>query len=740
VTPPRADEHYTQTLLTHLHFVPKLLALCLTTSFAWSASTPPVAPVRPVVDDYFGTRVTDPYRWMEDRHSAEFLDWAKKENDYTRTVLASIPNRDKLLKRIEELDSGGTLVYSVQAASGIVVYLKRGPADNVFKLYLRKGLNGTETLLLDPNAGAAQGKHSSIDYLQLSPNGAYVVVGVSEGGSEESVMCFIETSTGRTLPDRIDRTEYAHPAWLPDGKALFYNRFAKILPGAPETAKYLNSKAYLHRLGGDPEHDPVILAVDSAPEVKITPVDAPHVKTSKNSSYAVGLISHGAAFELTVYVKALKAVASRKATWRKLADLEDEVTNATLHNDDIYLLSHKDASRYKILQVSARDPDLNKALSVIPPSDVVIEEMEVAKDALYIKVLDAGVHKLRRMDYTTHEVTNVSGTLPGGISEVATAPDTNGVLFPVVTWAQPARWYAYDPSMSAPRETTLLPKNNTDTSQFTFEEVRATAKDGTQIPLSLIHKRGLPQDGARPTWLTGYGAYGISMTPSFTPGWFALLERGGLVAVAHVRGGGELGEDWHNAGRQATKPNTYLDLIACAEFLIQRHYTQPAKLAIQGGSAGGITVGMALAERPDLFRVVLSDAGDSNALRAEYETDGDANALEYGSAKNEAGFKALYAVDAFLHIKDGTGYPATLLTTGINDPRVAPWQPGKMAARLQAANSSGRPIVLRVDYDAGHGIGSTRSQRDELLADQLAFMLWQTGEPDFQPEGPTAAH
>lgn len=717
-----------------------LLALCLTTSFAWSASTPPVASVRPVVDDYFGTKVTDPYRWMEDRHGAEFLDWAKKENDYTRTVLAGIPNRDKLLKRIEELDSGGTLVRSLQAASGIMVYLKRGPADNVFKLYLRKGLNATETLLLDPNAGAVQGKHSSIDYLQLSPNGTYVAVGVSEGGSEESVMRFIETFTGRTLPDRIDRTEYASPAWLPDGKALFYNRFAKTLPGAPETAKYLNSKAYLHRLGEDPEHDPVILAVGSAPEAKITPVDVPYLNTSKKSRYALGLISHGAAFELTVYVKSLEAVASQKGTWRKLADVEDAVTNAILHNDDIYLLSHKDASRYKILQVSASDPVLNKARVVVPPSDVVIEDMEVARDALYIKILDAGIHKLRRMDYTTHVLTDVSGALSGGISEVATSPDSNGVLFPVLTWVQPARWYTYDPSMSEPRETNLVPNDTIDTSQFTFEEVRATAKDGTQIPLSLIHKRGLPQDSARPTWLTGYGAYGISITPSFTPGLFALLERGGLVAVAHVRGGGELGEDWHNAGRQATKPNTYRDLIDCAEYLIQRHYTQPARLAIQGGSAGGITVGMALAERPELFRVVLSDAGDSNALRAEYETDGDANALEYGSAKNEAGFKALFAVDAFLHIKDGTAYPATLLTTGINDPRVSPWQPGKMAARLQAANSSGRPIVLRVDYDEGHGLGSTRSQRDELLADQLAFMLWQMGEPDFQPKGPTTAH
>jgi prolyl oligopeptidase len=710
------------------------LGLIVTAPVPAAMPGPPAAPVRPVVDDYFGTKVTDPYRWMEDRHGAEFLEWARKENDYTRAVLASIPNRDELLKRIQELDSGGTLVRTLQTAAGLVVYQKRGPTDDVYKLYLRKGRGGQETLLFDPTAGAAQGRHRSIDYIQLSPDGAHVVVGVSEGGSEESVLRVLETSTDKSLPERIDRTEYASPAWLPDGKSFFYNRFAKIPAGAPETAKYLNSKAYWHTLGDDPEHDKVMLAVDAAPEVSITPVDAPFVGTASDSRYVLGVISHGSAPEATIYVKALEQAINNGAPtpWRKVADVDDAVAGAALHDGDIYLLSHKNASRYQILKVSAAEADLRKAQTVIPSGNVVIQDMGVAKDALYVKVLDAGVHRVLRMDYATNKVTNVSDSVTGGIAEIVTDPQTNGALFPVLTWTGPERWYVFDPATGAPHEAHLVPPSTIDTSNYEFEEVRVKAKDGTQIPLSLIHKRGLPEDGRRPTWLTGYGAYGIAMTPRFVPGWFALLERGGLVAVAHVRGGGEFGEDWHNAGRQATKPNTYRDLIACAEYLIQQHYTRPANLAIQGGSAGGITVGMALAERPDLFRVVLSDVGDSNALRAEYETDGDANALEYGSAKNEAGFKALYAVDAFHHVKDGTAYPATLLTTGINDPRVAPWQPGKMAARLQAANNDGRPILLRVDYDAGHGIGSTRAQREELLADQLAFMLWQTGDPDFQ--------
>jgi len=292
----------------------------------------------------------------------------------------------------------------------------------------------------------------------------------------------------------------------------------------------------------------------------------------------------------------------------------------------------------------------------------------------------------------------------------------------------------------AASDTGLIPASTVDTAAYQATEVLVKAADGTMIPLSIVSRKGLELDGTHPTYLTGYGAYGISLTPSFLSGQLALLERGGVIAVAHVRGGGEFGEDWHVAGKQATKPNTYRDLIACAEYLVRNKYTSPARLAIRGASAGGITVGMAMTERPDLFRVVLSDVGDSNALRAEYETDGDANSLEYGSAKTKPGFEALLAVDAVSHVKDGVAYPAVLLTTGINDPRVAPWQPGKMAARLQAANPGGRPVLLRVDYDAGHGIGSTRTQRDELQADQIAFMLWQMGDPEFQPAaGATAA-
>jgi prolyl oligopeptidase len=726
-----------RTLLRHL--VHGLFAVATVATAAFAAASaplaPPVAPVRPVTDDYFGTKVIDPYRWMEDRHAPEFLAWAAAQNDFARATLAAIRNRTELLQRIEALDGATTLIMNMQLAPGILVYEKRRPGDDVYKLYVRSVASNAETALLDPNAGVAKGKHQSIDYFALSPDGKYVAVGVSQGGSEESVMRVIEVASGNALPERIDRVEEGAPAWRADSQSFFYNRFAKMAPGAAETAKYLNSGLWLHRIGSPPEKDQAILGVGRNPRVSMSPVDAPFMVTAPGSAQALAVISHGAAPEATVYLAAANRVMDARAPWIKIADVSDAVTNIALHGDDIYLLSHKDASRYKILRLAASDPDLAHARTVVAASSVVIQDFGVAQDALYFRVLDGGVQKMRRLDFKDDKVSDLKAPA-GGIGGLATSPQVAGMLYPVQTWISPQRWYKFDPATAVVSDAGFIPSSSLDTSGYQATEVQATSPDGTPIPLSIVSKKGIALDGTHPTLLTGYGAYGISLTPSFISGQLALIERGGIIAIAHVRGGGEFGEDWHNAGKQATKPNTHRDLIACAEYLISKGYTTPSHLAIRGGSAGGITVGMAMTERPDLFRVVLSDVGDSNALRAEYETDGDANSLEYGSTKTEAGFKALLAVDALHHVQDGTTYPATLLTTGINDPRVAPWQPGKMAARLQAANSGGRPVLLRVDYDAGHGIGSTRTQRDELQADQLAFMLWQMGDPDFQPATP----
>jgi prolyl oligopeptidase len=340
---------------------------------------------------------------------------------------------------------------------------------------------------------------------------------------------------------------------------------------------------------------------------------------------------------------------------------------------------------------------------------------------------------LRRLPYGG-QVQTIALPYDGAVDSLSTDPRDPGAIFSYEGWVHSRAWNYYDPKAGKIIDTGILPPSPVDASAYASEEVTAKSYDGTEVPLSIVHRKDIKLDGSNPALIWGYGAYGISQPPSFAPRWFALLEQGGIWPICHVRGGGEYGEDWHLAGQKLTKPNSWKDLIACAEYLVDKGYTAPGKIGIDGGSAGGILVGRAMTARPDLFRVVLDEVGVSDALRSEFTENGPPNIPEFGTVTTEDGFKALYEMDAIQHVTPGTAYPAVMLTTGINDPRVPSWESAKMGAVLQADSSSDRPVLVRVDYDAGHGIGSTRVQRDHELADKLAFFLWQTGVPAFQPK------
>ena len=623
------------------------------------------------------------------------------------------------------------VVKDVQTAGGRIFSMKRAPSENTFKLYVRETAAGSDRLLIDPDRNATVGRHFAIDYYQPSQDGTKLVYGISPGGSEHSVIHILDVVSGREAPETIDRAENGGPSWLPDGSGFFYNRMIPLKPGEADTDRYLNSKAYLHRLGSDPASDTPLIGTGVAGSPEVTPVDIPAIFVPPGSQTAFAVVSHGATPGVELLSAPLAAAERPGAPWRRIADTPDGVTNLAVHGDRLFLLNHKDAPRYEVVALDLAHPDWSHAERIAPASERVVEDLSAAADGLYIRDLDGGLGRLRRYDYASGRLADLPLPAEGSVQGPVTDPLRPGALFGLQGWVKPQSWYAVEAGRPIPLS--LAPLWSEDLSPYVAEEVQAQARDGVMIPLSIVHRRGLALDGKAPLWLTGYGAYGVAITPALAARQLALLEDGGVYAVCHVRGGAEFGEDWHLAGKMATKPNTYRDLIACAEYLHAHGYGAPATTAIEGRSAGGITVGMALVERPDLFRVVFSGVGDSNALRAELETDGAANALEYGSVKTEAGFRALAAVDALSHVKDGTPYPAVLLTTGLNDPRVAPWQPGKMAARLQSATSSGRPVLLLVDPDAGHGMGSTKLQRDREVADQMAFLYCQIGRPAYQP-------
>jgi prolyl oligopeptidase len=694
---------------------------------------PPTAAVREVTDTYFGQKVVDPYRWMEDTKSAEFADWLKAENGYTRAVLAKIPGRAALAARIKALDDAGPAVSSVQWADGRYFYFKTDPGSDNRRLFVRNRLDAPERLLLDTEKQSTKEKHYSIDYFTPSLDGQYVAAGVSSGGSENSVLEVIATDTGKELPDRIDRAEFGGVSWRKDGRSFYYTRLAKLAPDAPPTDKYLKSRVFLHTLGSNPDGEPAVFGFGVSDSVAVVPADLSFVLQSTVSPWIIGVVAHGVQNEQTLYAAPADSVRGASTPWRRIVDVEDAVTSFDLRADTIYLLSHKDASHFQILSMDLARPGSKPAV-LVPASDAVIRNLGVARDALYVQDLDAGMGRLRRVAFGGGPAEIVALPFTGAIQGFATDARLDGPIVQITSWTESPRWYSYAASDRSLVDTKLVPRSPVDFSGIESVEVKAKSADGTMVPLSIIFRKGLAMDGSHPTYLVGYGAYGITYDPAFVPTNLAWLERGGVLAVAHVRGGGEYGEDWHRAGMLLTKPHTVDDFIACGEYLIEKRYTTPPRLSGEGTSAGGVTIGGAITRRPDLFGAALIRVGDSDSLRSETMESGPANIPEFGTVKTEDGFKALWAMDAYQHVKDHTPYPAVMLTTGANDPRVAPWQAAKMAARLQAATSSGKPVLLRVDYDAGHGMGSTKSQRDEQRADEYAFLLWQLGAPDFQPK------
>jgi prolyl oligopeptidase len=685
--------------------------------------TQPVAPVIPVTDTYFGTTVVDPYRWMEDLKSPEVQSWMKAQGDYTHDYLSHLPDRDALVKRIESLDNASTRVGGLERCGSRYFYFKLTPKDQTPKLYVRDGLKGEERLLADPQVLGGSDKRYTITDFYPSPDGKLVGVEVAAGGAEEGVLKVINASNGHLLSDAIDRVWGASASWDASDKFFCYTRLQKLGPNDSPLNKELDEASYIHRLGDNPDKDIEVLSRKTTPALGMIPTDSAYVSLTPGSPYALGLVSHGVKNELTLAVSPAGAVINGTPTWTKFADVEDDITGGAIQGHEMWLISHKDASRFKVIHIDLDHPDIAKADVVVPPSDLVIKNVSTAKDGVYIEASQGGISHLMRIPYGQSTAIPVILPFAGAINGFSTDVQHDGALMRLSGWTEAPQWYSYNPTSDKLTNTHIEVLNPTDFSGITSVEVTAPGADGTPIPLSIIYKKDLPMDGQNPCLMEGYGAYGISLDPGFDATRLALLEKGIVIAYPHVRGGGENGEDWHLAGQKLTKQHTISDFISCAEYLIKNGYTSPAKLAGRGTSAGGITIGGALTQRPDLFTLCICNVGVMDTLRLEAGPNGAVNTPEFGSVKDADGFKALYAMDAYQHVKDGTAYPAVLLITGANDPRVDPWQLFKMTARLQAATSSKNPILLRIDYDAGHGMGSSKTQRDLITADQAALLL-----------------
>jgi prolyl oligopeptidase len=688
---------------------------------------PPVARVEPVSETFFGETIVDPYRWMENPKDKEWEPFMRGQDAHARAMLNAIPGRDKLKQRIAALSGGTAVAYGVQSAGGRVFYQVRPAGADNFKLAVRQGLAGAERVLIDPTTMKSDdGKHVSLDWWSASPDGKHVVYGLSPAGSENSVLHVMEVESMHVLPERIAGTQYAGPSWLADGSGFFYFRVAD--PSKLGSVDYYKKGlALFHKLGTDAKADPVLMTVGKDPAVPVADNEFPGIAVSRSGGdFALLGIFGGVRRENPFYVAKLADVLAGRAQWKRVCTVEDEVVDTAFDNNDLYLLTTKNAANGKLLRTPLASATYDSASTVVPEGSIVMQNVALARDGAYVLDLDGGYHSVRKLG-RDGKLAPVPLPWEGSISSLSTSVLEDGVWLDGTGWLLPFTTFRHDPASGKTANAGLAPPATVDLSGYEARRVMVIARDGTKVPLSIVAKKGLKRDGRNPTLVAAYGAYQISSSPYFSLRTLAFLERGGVFCTAHVRGGGEYGRRWWKGGQKLTKPNTWRDLIDCCEQLIKDRWASKDTLTIQGGSAGGITVGRAMTERPDLFAGVISNVGVSNALRAEFGQNGPPNIDEFGTVKDKDGFVGLKQMDSVHHVRDGTRYPAVLLTIGMTDPRVEAWNGGKLAARLQKATRSGKPVLLRVDFDAGHGLGSTRGQIDDERADEFAFALWRAG-------------
>ncbi len=700
---------------------------------------PPYAPC-PVVDTHWGEKVEDPYRCLENTADPAVQAYMKAQADAAAQVLARLPGRERLLKRIQEIEAEVPANVSDLSRDnrGNLFYEKRLAGENQFKLVMRRGVDGPETVLVDPDRLAKPGgPPRAIGGYAASRDGRRVAYSISAGGAEIGSLHVIDTETGRELLPPIDRVRGGGAVnWLPDGSGFFVSRLAPDWNQRPRAERFMDNTVFLRRLA-EPDGDVPVFGPTVHPELGLTRSDNAFVALLDDQPLALAVVSHGVSRYRSLFVADRAALLAGKPVWRKVFDQTAQVGSVTAYQGWLYLRTARDAPRHRVLRVALPAADLARAEELVPAGTGVVTAIAATPEGLYITRRDGVAEKLLRLPHGAPVGTQprvIALPVEGNVSLADADSAIPGVVLGLSGWTQALRHYVLNPGDAAPRPLALVPPGRFDVlSGVTAREVMVRSHDGVEVPMSIMARSDIKLDGSNPTLLYGYAAYGTVEEPSASPRLLAWLEQGGVFAIVHARGGGIFGDAWHQAGQKTTKFNSWRDGIAAAEWLIAQGYTSRSRLSVQGGSAGGIFVGRAATERPDLFSAAVISVGNLDQIRSETRANGAANIPEYGTVKVEAEFRALRNNSTYENIRPGTDYPALLFEHGVNDIRVDVWMSTKTATRFRAANPQGRPVLMRLETDAGHGAGATRLQAQQRVADRWAFLLWRAGVPAFQP-------
>ncbi|MGH7703097.1 MAG: prolyl oligopeptidase family serine peptidase [Gemmatimonadales bacterium] len=677
-------------------------------------SRPAYPPTRSTdtVDELHGESIPDPYRWLEDGERPETRSWTDAQNRLTKAYLEAVPARPGIRARLEQLLSIGALS-APTPAKGRYLYQRREGSQNQPVLYLRRGVDGQDQVAIDPNSFNAEGT-TALDWFYPSEDGKLLAYGLSEDGSEESVLHVLDLDSGAALPDRIPQTRAADLAWLPDGSGFFYTRFPAV-GTVPHGEEQYHRAVYFHALGADPASDRLIFR----------PAEKEHwpsVDLSPDGRWL--LIGVARTFDQTdLYLQDRRDGGPLGVVVKDL----DASFDGQVVRDRLYIRTNLGAPNYRLFVADAAGPDRSEWREIVPTRpDAVLDGVMVVGDRLALSYLERATSRLRLADLEGRPLREVELPTLGSVFGWGGEWDGEELFLGFSSFTIPPSVYRID--LRTDRQSLWRRvEAEVDPEAFVVSQVSYSSKDGTPVTMFVVHRRGLQLDGGNPTYLTGYGGFNISMSPGFSRSLLLWLERGGVVAVPNIRGGGEYGETWHQAGMLARKQNSFDDFIAAAEWLVGKGYTGPDRLAIGGGSNGGLLMGAVLTQRPELFRAVVIQVPLLDMLRYHHFRLARLWIPEYGSADDPEQFAWLRAYSPYHQVSPSASYPAVLLATAESDTRVDPMHARKMAARLQAVTSSERPVLLRLESRAGHGAGKPISKVLDELTDTWSFLFAELG-------------
>lgn len=712
------------------------------------AQTDNPAPSVTITDEYFGNKIVDNYRNLENLKDFSTIKWMKSQTEHSILVINNIPNKNLYLnKRLEFDKRQGFSVSDLSVTSNDkYFYLKRNAGEKTAKVYYRNGWYGKEELLYDPEYFSSffkrisdKSKHQFvINLLSPSWDGSKLVISLTENGKEFSEVIIMDVETKNIHPEIITNTDPSNIGgirWLEDNSGFFYISYPTIDSTSKEYGK--NTQSVLYKIGTDPKNLNVVFSNPNNPNLKIEETAFPAVLAfNPDDKYYIGILVDSEDFRNTFIIDK-KDLLEDKKNWKPLYTKDDKVQNIKLVNDEIYFLSGYNSLNFKLCKTNVKHPNFRNPEVLVPEAaDEVITSYKITKNGVYFTRTKNGVEARLYLYINGKEINIKTPFVAGNIYLETKGKDFSDIWVTCSGWAndeQRFRYNLYNNSFSPENLTPVV--EYPEFKDIIVEELTVKSYDGVEVPLSLIYNKNIKKDKNTPVLINGYGAFAESFNPYFSISYLFWASQGGMVAIPHVRGGGEKGEQWHIDGQKLKKPNSWKDLIACTEFLIQQNYTSPKKIALLGGSAGGLLMGRAMTERPDLFGAVMIESGSLNTLRKEFSGGtGNNTILEYGSVNDLDGFMALKEMDAYHHIKKGIKYPATLITAGINDPMVTPWISVKFAAKLLAENASYNPVLLKIDYEGGHATSNSSAQRYSNVGDLFAFAFWQLGHPDYQPK------